>query len=197
MLSATQTLYTNPNNTRYISPLKFFPKAKSISEIKRENLETRHSTYNYIESMYRTGKSFKYKIKNPNNRNHRTHLSSMENFVRGIARNSSNDINDIYILKNECDVMRRRLKDDYYQLKREMNNEIDNCQVKFELQYKKSNIQSKKTNQEMKNLKKEIIDCQNFVIELKDRINSLKLRIDGNKMYNEDNLPVLQTKIEY
>jgi hypothetical protein len=49
----------------------------------------------------------------------------------------------------------------------------------------------------MKNLKKEIIDCQNFVIELKDRINSLKLRIDGNKMYNEDNLPVLQTKIEY
>ena len=68
--------------------------------------------------------------------------------------------------------MRRRLKDDYYQLKSEMNNEIDNCQVKFELQYKKSKIQSKKTNQEMKNLKKEIIDCQNFVIELKDRINS-------------------------
>ena len=192
----SKTIYSNPNRT-YISTMNFFPKTKTISEIKRENLQTRHSTYNYIDQMYRTGNSFKYNLRKPHIESHRSHLGRLENYVRSFSVNSPNDNNQYNSLVSEVDVMRRRLKDDYYQLKSEMNNEIDNCQVKFQLEYKKSKIQSKKTNQEMKNLKKEIIDCQNFVIELKDRINSLKLRIDGNKMYNEDNLPVLQTKIEY
>jgi hypothetical protein len=49
----------------------------------------------------------------------------------------------------------------------------------------------------MKELKKEMLESQNYVMELKDRINSLKLRIDGNGMFNEDGVPVLQTRIEY
>ena len=42
-----------------------------------------------------------------------------------------------------------------------------------------------------------MLETEDFVMELKDRINSLKLRIDGNGMFNEDGIPVLQTKIEY
>ena len=49
----------------------------------------------------------------------------------------------------------------------------------------------------MKELKKDMVESQNLLIELKQRINSLKMRIDGNKMYNQDGLPVLQTNIEY
>ena len=78
-----------------------------------------------------------------------------------------------------------------------MNSEIDNLQMKFNSELNKQKIQNNIINKEMKELKKEMLESQNYVMELKDRINSLKLRIDGNGMFNEDGVPVLQTRIEY
>ena len=197
MLSTIQTIYRpNPIKTGY-SSMGFFPKTKSISEIKRENLNTRQSTYNYIDSMYRTGGLFKYNLKKPHIGSHRFHLSTMENYVRGVSRNKSNDNNAFNSLKSQCDTMRYILKDDYNRLKYEMNTEIDNLQMKFNMELGNQKVKNTRINNQMKEFKKEMIESQNLVIELKDRINSLKLRIDGKEMYNEDNLPVLQTKIEY
>ena len=197
MLSTIQTIYRpNPIKTGY-SSMGFFPKTKSISEIKRENLRTRQSTYNYIDSMYRTGGMFKYNLKKPHIGSHRSHLSTMENYVRGISRNKFDDNNEIYMLKSQCDTMRDILKDDYSRLKYEMNNEIDNLQNKFNFELRKQKIENCNINKEMKELKKDMVESQNLLIELKQRINSLKMRIDGNKMYNQDGLPVLQTNIEY
>ena len=197
MLSTIQTIYRpNPIKTGY-SSMGFFPKTKSISEIKRENLNTRQSTYNYIDSMYRTGGLFKYNFKRPYIGSHRFHLSTMENYVRGVSRNKSNDNNAFNSLKSQCDTMRYILKDDYNRLKYEMNTEIDNLQNKFNFELRKQKIENCNINKEMKELKKDMVESQNLLIELKDRINSLKMRIDGNKMYNQDGLPVLQTNIEY
>ena len=192
----SQTLYSNPNRT-YISTMNFFPKTKTISQIKRENLQTRHSTYNYIDQMYRTGNSFKYNLRKPHIGSHRSHLGRLENYVRSFSVNSPSETNQYNTLIIEVDVMRSRLRDDYKNLKYQMNTEIDNLQMKFNLELGKQKIRNTKINNQMKEFKKEMVESQNLVIELKDRINSLKLRIDGKKMYNEDNLPVLQTKIEY
>ena len=192
----SQTLYSNPNRT-YISTMNFFPKTKTISQIKRENLQTRHSTYNYIDQMYRTGNSFKYNLRKPHIGSHRSHLERLENYVRSFSVNSPNQTNQYNSLIGEIDVMRSQLRDDYKNLKYQMNTEIDNLQMKFNLELGKQKIRNTKINNQMKEFKKEMVESQNLVIELKDRINSLKLRIDGKKMYNEDNLPVLQTKIEY
>ena len=192
----SQTMYSNPNRT-YISTMNFFPKTKTISQIKRENLQTRHSTYNYIDQMYRTGNSFKYNLRKPHIGSHRSHLERLENYVRSFSVNSPNQTNQYNSLIGEIDVMRSQLRDDYKNLKYQMNTEIDNLQMKFNLELGKQKIRNTKINNQMKEFKKEMVESQNLVIELKDRINSLKLRIDGKEMYNEDNLPVLQTKIEY
>ena len=192
----SQTLYSNPNRT-YISTMNFFPKTKTISQIKRENLQTRHSTYNYIDQMYRTGNSFKYNLRKPHIGSHRSHLGRLENYVRSFSVNSPSETNQYNTLITEVDVMRSRLRDDYKNLKYQMNTEIDNLQMKFNMELGNQKVKNTRINNQMKEFKKEMIESQNLVIELKDRINSLKLRIDGKRMYNEDNLPVLQTKIEY
>ena len=192
----SQTMYSNPNRT-YISTMNFFPKTKTISQIKRENLQTRHSTYNYIDQMYRTGNSFKYNLRKPHIGSHRSHLERLENYVRSFSVNSPNQTNQYNSLIGEIDVMRSQLRDDYKNLKYQMNTEIDNLQMKFNMELGNQKVKNTRINNQMKEFKKEMVESQNLVIELKDRINSLKLRIDGKEMYNEDNLPVLQTKIEY
>jgi hypothetical protein len=177
--------------------MNFFPKTKTISQIKRENLQTRHSTYNYIDQMYRTGNSFKYNLRKPHIGSHRSHLERLENYVRSFSVNSPNQTNQYNSLIGEIDVMRSQLRDDYKNLKYQMNTEIDNLQMKFNMELGNQKVKNTRINNQMKEFKKEMIESQNLVIELKDRINSLKLRIDGKEMYNEDNLPVLQTQIEY
>jgi hypothetical protein len=192
----TQNLFnSNLIRTGY-STMGFFPKKKTISQIKRENLETRQSTYNYIESMYRTGGTFKYNLKKPHIGSHRSHLGYMEDYIRKVKRDDFERENKIYLLQNECEIMRLNLKDDYKNLKYEMNTQIDNLQMKFNLELGKQKIRNSKINSQMKELNKEMLESQNLVSELKERINSLKLRIDGNGMFNEDGLPFLNTKIE-
>ena len=197
MLSTLQTIYRpNPIKTGY-SSMGFFPKTKSISEIKRENLNTRQSTYNYIDTMYKTGTNFKYNFKKPYIGSHRRHLSNLENRVKENSKFTPDDIMKINILKDECYILRMNLREEYNKLKYEMNTEIDNLQNKFNFELRKQKIENSHINKEMKELKQDMIQSQNLLIELKDRINSLKMRIDGNKMYNQDGLPVLQTNIEY
>ena len=198
MFSRNRTMNnTNMMNKTQFPSTGFFPKTKTISEIKRENLQTRQSTYNYIDTMYKTGTNFKYNFKKPYIGSHRRHLSNLENRVKENSKFTPDDIMKINILKDECNILRIKLREEYNKLKYEMITEIDNLQSKFDLELGKQKIKNIKINNQMKELKKEMLESQNFVMELKDRINSLKLRIDGNGMFNEDGVPVLQTRIEY
>ena len=122
---------TNMMNKTQFPSLGFFPKTKTISEIKRENLQTRQSTYNYIDTMYKTGTNFKYNFKRPYIGSHRFHLSSLENKVKENSKFTPDDVIKINILKNECDVLRINLRENYSKLKYEMITEIDNLQSKF------------------------------------------------------------------
>ena len=196
MLSQNRTMYNSNLSKAGLTTMGFFPKTKTISQIKRENQQTRQSTYNYIDSMYRTGNNFKYNLKKPHQGTHRSHLSSLEEYVREMAKVCPNDLSKYNIIKNQCDIMRIQLKDDYNKLKYELNTEIDNLQMKFNLELGKQKVRNSKINSQMKELNKEMLESQNLVSELKERINSLKLRIDGNGMFNEDGLPFLNTKIE-
>ena len=196
MLSQNRTFYNSNLSKAGLTTMGFFPKTKTISQIKRDNQQTRQSTYNYIDSMYRTGNNFKYNLKKPHQGTHRSHLNSMEERVREMAKVCPNDLSKYNIIKNQCDIMRIQLKDDYNKLKYELNSEIDNLQMKFNLELGKQKIRNSKINSQMKELNKEMLESQNLVSELKERINSLKLRIDGNGMFNEDGLPFLNTKIE-
>ena len=197
MLSQNRTFYNSNLSKAGLTTMGFFPKTKTISQIKRDNQQTRQSTYNYIDSMYRTGNNFKYNLKKPHQGTHRSHLNSMEERVREMAKLNPNDLSKYNIIKEQCDIMRIQLKDDYNKLKYELNSEIDNLQMKFNLELGKQKIRNSKINSQMKELNKEMLESQNLVSELKERINSLKLRIDGNGMFNEDGVPVLQTRIEY
>jgi hypothetical protein len=196
MLSQNRTFYNSNLSKAGLTTMGFFPKTKTISQIKRDNQQTRQSTYNYIDSMYRTGNNFKYNLKKPHQGTHRSHLNSMEERVREMAKLNPNDLSKYNIIKEQCDIMRIQLKDDYNKLKYELNSEIDNLQMKFNLELGKQKIRNSKINSQMKELNKEMLESQNLVSELKERINSLKLRIDGNGMFNEDGLPFLNTKIE-
>ena len=196
MLSKNRTFYNSNLSKAGLTTMGFFPKTKTISQIKRDNQQTRQSTYNYIDSMYRTGNNFKYNLKKPHQGTHRSHLNSMEERVREMAKLNPNDLSKYNIIKEQCDIMRIQLKDDYNKLKYELNSEIDNLQMKFNLELGKQKIRNSKINSQMKELNKEMLESQNLVSELKERINSLKLRIDGNGMFNEDGLPFLNTKIE-
>ena len=196
MLSQNRTFYNSNLSKAGLTTMGFFPKTKTISQIKRDNQQTRQSTYNYIDSMYRTGNNFKYNLKKPHQGTHRSHLNSMEERVREMAKLNPNDLSKYNIIKEQCDIMRIQLKDDYNKLKYELNTEIDNLQMKFNLELGKQKIRNSKINSQMKELNKEMLESQNLVSELKERINSLKLRIDGNGMFNEDGLPFLNTKIE-
>ena len=196
MLSQNRTFYNSNLSKAGLTTMGFFPKTKTISQIKRDNQQTRQSTYNYIDSMYRTGNNFKYNLKKPHQGTHRSHLSSLEEYVREMAKVCPNDLSKYNIIKNQCDIMRIQLKDDYNKLKYELNTEIDNLQMKFNLELGKQKVRNSKINSQMKELNKEMLESQNLVSELKDRINSLKLRIDGNGLFNEDGLPFLNTKIE-
>ena len=196
MLSQNRTFYNSNLSKAGLTTMGFFPKTKTISQIKRDNQQTRQSTYHYIDSMYRTGNNFKYNLKKPHQGTHRSHLNSMEERVREMAKLNPNDLSKYNIIKEQCDIMRIQLKDDYNKLKYELNSEIDNLQMKFNLELGKQKIRNSKINSQMKELNKEMLESQNLVSELKERINSLKLRIDGNGMFNEDGLPFLNTKIE-
>ena len=196
MLSQNRTFYNSNLSKAGLTTMGFFPKTKTISQIKRDNQQTRQSTYNYIDSMYRTGNNFKYNLKKPHQGTHRSHLNSMEERVREMAKLNPNDLSKYNIIKEQCDIMRIQLKDDYNKLKYELNSEIDNLQMKFNLELGKQKIRNSKINSQMKELNKEMLESQNLVSELKERINSLKLRIDGNGMFNEDGLPFLNTKIK-
>lgn len=169
---------------------------KSISQIRKENLQTCVKNRKYIETMYRSGNFFEYNLKKPHFGSHRYHLGGLENTARTMLPNIGFEKNRLMMFNTQCDNLRRDQNHIYNRLKTDLNDEVDNLEMKFNQNMNRQKVANTKLNKEVKELKDGLLDNRNLLVELKQRINSLKLRIDGQFMYNVDGIPVLDTKIE-
>ena len=191
--TTSNNTYKNYYSTGY-SSLPF--QQKTLSQIKRENQQSRQSNRKYIETMYRSGNSFAYDLNRPHPGTHRSHLGNLEERTRAMIPELDFEKNRLMIFNTQCINLRNDQKNDYNNLRREMLDEVDNLQIKFTQNLNRQKIENNKNNMEIKQIKNDLLDTKNLVCELKDRVNALKLRIDGTKMYNSDGMPVLETKNE-
>ena len=134
--------------------------------------------------MYRSGNRFKYDIGNPNASTYRSQLKYLENRVIGLVPEMDFEKNRLCMYNTQCTNLRTDMKDEYKHLKDEMQNEVDNLQLKLMNDLNAQKNANKKHFIEMKQIGKELVDAKNLVVELKNRINSLNLRIEGKKTYN-------------
>ena len=192
-----ETSFRNIYSTGYSSlSNKTLPNyQKSISQIKKENQLSRESNRKYIETMYKTGGFFNYDLTPPHLGTHRSHLNYLEQKVRELQPEVDFEKNRIMIFNTQCTNFRTDQKNEYNLLRREMNDEVDNLQLKLMQNLNGQKIENNKNLKEINEIKNNFVDTKNLIVELKMRVNSLKLRIDGKEMFNKDGLPVLETKI--
>ena len=190
--------FKNPYSTGFSSlSNKTLPyNQKTISQIKRENQLTRDSNRKYIETMYKTGGFFNYDLRPPHLGTHRSHLYSLERRVRDMVPEMDFEKNRLMIFHTQCINFRNDQKNDYKVLKNEMNEEVNNLQLKLMQNLNGQKIENNKNNKEISQIKKDFLDTKNLITELKMRVNSLKLRVDGKEMFNKDGLPILETRID-
>ena len=194
-----ETSYRNNiNSTGYSSmsnkTLPYYQ--KSISQIKRENQLSRESNRKYIETMYKTGGFFNYDLRPPHLGTHRSHLSYLEQRVRDMVPEVDFEKNRLMMFNTQCVNLRNDQKSEYKILKKEMDEEVNNLQLKLMQKLNGQKIENNKNNKDIKQIKNELLDAKNLITELKTRVNSLKLRIDGKEMFNKEGLPILDTKID-
>ena len=170
---------------------------KSISQIKRENEQSKQYNRSFIETMYRSGNKFKYDLSNPYSGTYRAHLKYLENRVLGLVPELDFEKNRLNIFHTQCINLRTDMKNDYRSLKDEMQNEVDNLQLKLMKDLNGQKNANKKIFSEIKQIGKEFVDANNLVIELKNRVNSLNLRIDGKKTYNTNGSVIQEGKDKY
>ena len=161
---------------------------KTISQIKLENQQSKQYNRSFIETMYRSGNKFKYDINNPNAVTYRSQLKYLENRVTGLVPEMDFEKNRICMYNTQCINLRTDMKNEYKHLKDEMQNEVDNLQLKLMKDLNGQKNANKKSFYEIKQIGKELVDAKNLVVELKNRINSLNLRIDGRKTYNSSGI---------
>ena len=192
-----ETSFRNVYSTGYSSlNNKTLPNyQRTISQIKRENQLSRESNRKYIETMYKTGGFFNYDLRPPHTGTHRSHLYYLEKRVRDLVPEVDFEKNRLMMFTTQCVNFRNDQKNEYNLLRREMNDEVDNLQLKLMQNLNGQKIENNKNNKEIKQIKNEFLDTKNLITELKMRVNSLKLRIDGKEMYNKEGLPVLETQI--
>ena len=169
---------------------------KSICQIKRENQLSKQINRSFIETMYRSGNTFKYSLSPPHMGTHRSHLQALEDRVRSMIPEMDFEKNRLNIFNTQCVNLRYDLKNNYKSLRTDMLDEVDNLQKKLTQKLNLQKNANTKTIYEINEIGKELVDTKNLIVELKKRINSLQLRIDGRKAYNSEGIPVLNTQIE-
>ena len=169
---------------------------RTISQIKRDNQQSRESNRKYIETMYKTGGFFNYDLRPPHTGTHRSHLYYLEQRVRDMVPEVDFEKNRLMIFNTQCTNFRNDQKNEYNSLKHEMDEEVNNLQLKLMQGLNGQKIENNKNNKEISQIKKDFLDTKNLITELKMRVNSLKLRVDGKEMFNKDGLPILETRID-
>lgn len=183
--SYLHSLPKNYYSTGYTSLNNSMPfQQKTISQIKQENQQSKQYNRSFIETMYRSGNKFKYDIGNPNATTYRSQLRYLENRVTGLVPEMDFEKNRLCMYNTQCTNLRTDMKEEYKHLKDEMQNEVDNLQLKLMRELNGQKNANQKSFYEIKQIGKEFVDAKNLIVELKNRINSLNLRIDGRKTYN-------------
>ena len=183
--SYLHSLPKNYYSTGYTSLNNSMPfQQKTISQIKQENQQSKQYNRSFIETMYRSGNKFKYDIGNPNATTYRSQLRYLENRVTGLVPEMDFEKNRLCMYNTQCTNLRTDMKYEYKHLKDEMQNEVDNLQLKLMRELNGQKNANQKSFYEIKQIGKEFVDAKNLIVELKNRINSLNLRIDGRKTYN-------------
>ena len=134
--------------------------------------------------MYRSGNKFKYDLSNPYSGTYRAQLKVLEDRVLGLVPELDFEKNKLNMFHTQCINLRMDMKNDYKSLKDNMQNEVDNLQLKLMNDLNGQKNANKKSFIEMKQIGKELVDAKKLIVELKNRINSLNIRIDGKKTYN-------------
>ena len=168
---------------------------RTISQIKRENQLSRESNRKYIETMYKTGGFFNYDLNPPHQGTHRSHLYYLEKRVRDMVPEVDFEKNRLMMFTTQCINFRNDQKNEYKVLNNEMNEEVNNLQVKLMQNLNEQKIENNKKIKQIKEMKNDFLETKNLIAELKMRINALKLRVDGKEMFNKEGLPILETKI--
>ena len=195
--SYLNTLQKNYNSTGFTSLSRSIPfKQKSISQIKQENLQSRQYNRSFIETMYRSGNNFKYDIGSPYSGTYRSQLKNLESRVLNMVPEMDFEKNRLCMFNTQCINLRTDMKNDYKTLKGEMQNEVDNLQLKLMNELNIQKNANQKSFIEIKQVGKELVDAKNLIVELKNRINSLNLRIDGKKTYNSSGILIQDGKDE-
>ena len=195
--SYLNSLPKNYYSTGYTSLNNSMPfQQKTISQIKQENQQSKQYNRSFIETMYRSGNRFKYDIGNPNASTYRSQLKYLENRVTGLVPEMDFEKNRLCMYNTQCTNLRTDMKDEYKHLKDEMQNEVDNLQLKLMKELNGQKNANQKSFYEIKQIGKEFVDAKNLIIELKNRINSLNLRIDGRKTYNTSGAVIREWKDE-
>ena len=191
-LNTLQKNYYSTGLTSFNNSIPF--QQKSISQIKQENEQSKQYNRSFIETMYRSGNKFKYDLSNPYNGTYRAHLKYLENRVLGLVPEIDFEKNRLNIFHTQCINLRTDMKNDYITLKDEMQNEVDNLQLKLMKDLNGQKNANTKNFTDIKQIGKELVDANNLVIELKNRVNSLNLRIDGRKTYNTNGSVIQEGK---
>ena len=195
--SYLNSLPKNYYSTGYTSLNNSMPfQQKTISQIKQENQQSKQYDRSFIETMYRSGNRFKYDIGNPNASTYRSQLKYLENRVMGLVPEMDFEKNRLCMYNTQCTNLRTDMKDEYKHLKDEMQNEVDNLQLKLMKELNGQKNANQKSFFEIKQIGKEFVDAKNLIVELKNRINSLNLRIDGRKTYNTSGAVIREWKDE-
>ena len=195
--SYLHSLPKNYYSTGYTSLNNSMPfQQKTISQIKQENQQSKQYNRSFIETMYRSGNKFKYDIGNPNATTYRSQLRYLENRVTGLVPEMDFEKNRLCMYNTQCTNLRTDMKDEYKHLKDEMQNEVDNLQLKLMRELNGQKNANQKSFIEIKQVGKELVDAKNLIVELKNRINSLNLRIDGKKTYNSSGILIQDGKDE-
>ena len=75
--------------------------------------------------------------------------------------------------------MNKEFKENWRKLKNDLNSEIDNVEMEFNIELNKQKIQMTHIKYEIKILKQLMWDNQSLLTQLKTRIKDLKYKIDG------------------
>ena len=148
--TTSNNTYKNYYSTGY-SSLPF--QQKTLSQIKRENQQSRQSNRKYIETMYRSGNSFAYDLNRPHPGTHRSHLGNLEERTRAMIPELDFEKNRLMIFNAQYINLRNDLKKDYTNLIKKMLDEVDNLQIKFVQNINREKIESNTNNMEINKIR--------------------------------------------
>lgn len=185
---------TNINNKNIYLPT--ISRQRSISEISNDYLSTfQNKRMNYIDTMASSGNFFEYDLSPPHIGTHRAHLGEMEDITRNKKKIFDIELQKFIALQRQCINFRTEMKDEYRKLRNDLQDEMNFLQVKIHNNLNRVKVENLDNQTKLKNTINELKQTKQLFLELKERVNKLKLKIDGEKMYNKDGIPVLNTKI--